>query len=166
MRSASRIVVLATQRLGEEIAAGQERGEIARPGQPRNVEATDMIPPATLAELGISRDLSSAAQRLAGHPEVVDEYLAEPGVPTLAGALRAVASRVAKEEGEFLERLAPEAAHENRVLETLGLLDQAATLVIKSRPYSEDEVGRLSSKARYVLAVISDGIPRRLEEVV
>jgi hypothetical protein len=71
--SASRIVVLATERLGE-IIAGQERGEIAKQsdGRPVSVGPSDTSP-ATLDELGISRDLSSAAQRLASHPEVVNE---------------------------------------------------------------------------------------------
>lgn len=166
--SASRIVVLATERLGEEIIAGQERGEIAKPGFAPSirddVEGSDIIP-ATLAELGISRDLSSAAQRLASHPEVVNEYLASPAVPSMVGALRAVADKAAKDESEFLESHAPEAARTNRVQEALLLLDRAATMIVDSRPLSADDVSRLTIKARYVSAVISDGKDRKLEVV-
>ena len=59
----------------------------------------------------------------------------------MVGALRAVADKVAKEEGEFLESLAPEAARINRVQDALILLDRAATLIVDSRPLSPDDVG-------------------------
>ena len=45
---------------GEEIIAGQERGEIAVPHvRVSDVRGTDITPPATLPELGISRNLAS-----------------------------------------------------------------------------------------------------------
>jgi hypothetical protein len=110
VRSASRIVILATVRIGEEIAAGQEAGTVARPNQPvsQYVDGPD-IPPATLPELGISRDLASTGQRLAAHPDAVRDYLAETSVPSIAGALRAAARDADEAEGELFGRfLTPE----------------------------------------------------------
>lgn len=95
IRSANRIVILATARIGEEIVAGQERGEIATAdgGRPVSVTAADTSP-ATLPELGISRNLSSTAQRLARAGERVREYLDASPDPTLAGAVRAAGPAV------------------------------------------------------------------------
>ncbi len=93
IRSASRIVILATVRIGEELIAGQDRGEVAkRPDGTAirdHVDGDDMVP-ATLSDLGISRDLSSTAQRLARHPEAVADYLGHAAEPSLAGALNAL----------------------------------------------------------------------------
>ncbi|MBA2439589.1 MAG: hypothetical protein H0V50_02815 [Thermoleophilaceae bacterium] len=94
IRSANRIVILATARIGEEIIAGQERGEIATAELGVNqhsgegVSGEDTLP-ATLGYLGISRNLSSTGQRLARQPEAVRQYLDTAADPTLAGAVRA-----------------------------------------------------------------------------
>jgi len=95
IRSATRIVILSTVRIGEEIISGQERGEVATQGtygegRTRDVDGDDISQPATLADLGVSRDLSSTAQRLARNPEAVHDYLERAAEPSLAGAVRAV----------------------------------------------------------------------------
>ncbi len=56
---------------------GQEGDEIAARGRPVNVTGDD-ISLTTLPDLGISRNLSSEAQRLARHPEAVREYHSTP----------------------------------------------------------------------------------------
>lgn len=89
VRSAQRIVILSTVRLGEEIAAGQERREIANPSDRPAIVASDSSK-ATLKDLGISLDLSSNAKRLAANPEAVRHYLDHAAEPSLTGALHAV----------------------------------------------------------------------------
>ncbi|MEO7118429.1 MAG: hypothetical protein ABIZ34_05590 [Candidatus Limnocylindrales bacterium] len=90
VRSASRIVILSTVRLGEELIEGRERREIATQTTGGNRSLPDgEAPPATLDDLGITYDLSAIAQRLARQPEAVNAYIADAPLPTLAGAERA-----------------------------------------------------------------------------
>lgn len=65
---AAEIRIRAERRLGELLAAQKEEGGLAKPGvKPNSVVTNDRIP--TLAEAGISKDLSSRAQKLAAVPE-------------------------------------------------------------------------------------------------
>lgn len=71
---AAEIRIRAERRLGEMIAAQKADGGLAKPG-PKSVVRDDRIP--TLADAGISKDLSSRAQKLAAVPEA--EFEAEVG---------------------------------------------------------------------------------------
>ena len=82
IRQASTIVILATERLGEEIAAGQEAGTIATAGGSPILRAAEDRP-ATLADLGITANLAAASQRLAADPAAVD---AAPSAPSPASS--------------------------------------------------------------------------------
>jgi hypothetical protein len=63
---AAEIRIRAERRLGELLAGQKETVGLAKPG-PKSVVADDRTP--TLAEAGISKDLSSRAQKLAAVPE-------------------------------------------------------------------------------------------------
>jgi len=69
---AAEIRIRAERKLGEMLASQKEGEGLARPG-PKSVVDDDRIP--TLAESGISKDLSSRAQKLAAVPE--EEFEAE-----------------------------------------------------------------------------------------
>lgn len=93
-RQADVFVLRAMRNAGERLAAAQERGDLARPSDGPTlrdlVDDGDKIP-ATLADLGVSRDESSDWQRLAAsYP--TDGALAlaadEMERPSLAGVLR------------------------------------------------------------------------------
>lgn len=71
---AAEIRLRAERRLGEMIAAQKAGDGLAKPG-PKSVVADDRIP--TLAETGISKDLSSRAQKLAAVPD--DEFEEQVG---------------------------------------------------------------------------------------
>lgn len=60
--------IRAERRLGELIAAQKAGPGLAKPG-PKSVAADDRTP--TLADAGISKDLSSRAQKLAAVPRVL-----------------------------------------------------------------------------------------------
>lgn len=86
-RKAAVFVLRAKRNAGQRIAEAQERGELAAKGRPENVGGDDIYPPATLAEIGVSRDESSEWKRLAA--EWTDEALTaaaeEMERPSLAG---------------------------------------------------------------------------------
>lgn len=86
-RQAAAFVVKAKRNAGERLAAAQARGEVATPGQPRNVVGPDISSPATLAEIGITRDQSSEWKKLAAEwtPEALDAALEEMEKPSVAG---------------------------------------------------------------------------------
>lgn len=88
-RQSAVFVLRAIRNAGERIAQAQARGEVAMPGHP-NVGNGD-ISPATLAEIGVTRDESSEWKRLAAQYPT-DEALAEAAealpTPSLAGAFR------------------------------------------------------------------------------
>lgn len=71
---AAEIRIRAERRLGEMIAAQKAATGLAKPG-PKSVVTNDRSP--TLADAGISKDLSSRAQKLAAVPEA--EFEAEVG---------------------------------------------------------------------------------------
>jgi ParB family chromosome partitioning protein len=81
------VVLLAEQRIGAELEAAQQRGELAKRGRPKNVGAGDIFP-ATLTDLGLTRDRAAEAKRLA---ELGEEVINE-------------AARAATEAGERLTR--------------------------------------------------------------
>lgn len=75
---AAEIRIRAERRLGELIAAQKAGPGLAKPGvkpSPNSVVTNDRIQTPTLAEAGISKDLSSRAQKLAAVPEA--EFEAE-----------------------------------------------------------------------------------------
>ena len=103
------------------------------------VRATDKVPPATLEELGVSRNLASTGQRLAAAPAAVNEYLASAREPSVAGALRAADEALA--EAIFASRdraIGPErraieeAARRRRVWS--GHKAKLATMLLLTRP--------------------------------
>lgn len=90
-KQASVFVLRAMRNAGERLAEAQARGEVARPqdGGAFAGLVSDGDKPATLADLGVSRNESSDWQRLAEtytDPELV-EVAAEMDRPSLAGAL-------------------------------------------------------------------------------
>jgi len=91
-RQAAVFVLRAVRNAGERLAAAQERGDLATRGEGRaNVAHADISGPATLAEIGVTRDESSEWKRLAAlYP--TDEALGEAAkampAPSLSGALR------------------------------------------------------------------------------
>ncbi len=81
------IEAAANRRLADEYDAAQERGEVATAGRPETVPDGNGIPPATAADLGLSRkDIHEA--RL-----VRDAEVAEPGIVS-----RVVAERLERNE--------------------------------------------------------------------
>jgi phage N-6-adenine-methyltransferase len=87
--TAQMVVLLAEQRIGAELEAAQERGEVAKRGRPKNenVVGADIFP-ATLPDLGLTRDRVAEAKRLA---ELGEDAITE-------------AARAATEAGERLTR--------------------------------------------------------------
>lgn len=63
--AATSIRLKAEIRLAETVAEGQERGEIATTGQPSIVRTPDNTSPATLAEIGVSRQRLAEARDIA-----------------------------------------------------------------------------------------------------
>lgn len=121
-RQAAVFVLRAVRNAGERIAAAQARGEVAGPGdfgrgrgidvgsvdiyRPRDAHFNNPAAsgrPATLAEIGVTRDESSEWKRLAAEYPT-DEDLAEAAEalerPTLSGALR-LAPLMSSESGEW-----------------------------------------------------------------
>ena len=91
-RQAAVFVLRAIRNAGERIAEAQARGDLATQARhPGSVAADDTAPPATLAEIGVTRDESSEWKRLAAQYPT-DEALTEAAealpTPSLAGALR------------------------------------------------------------------------------
>jgi hypothetical protein len=90
-RQAAVFVLRAVRNAGERIAEAQARGEVATQGRLANVADADISSPATLAEIGVTRDESSEWKRLAAQYPT-DEALAEAAeclpVPSLSGAFR------------------------------------------------------------------------------
>jgi hypothetical protein len=87
-RQAAVFVLRAKRNAGARLAEAQARGEVATRGERRsNVVADDISAPATLAEIGVTRDQSSEWKKLAS--EWTDEALvaaaSEMERPTLAG---------------------------------------------------------------------------------
>ena len=141
IRQASTIVILATERLGEEIAAGQEAGTIATAGGSPILRAAEDRP-ATLADLGITANLAAASQRLAADPAAVDAYLTRRDVmPTMRGALRAVAG-VEPVDALLVAVDADDAAdlRADRVRELFGHLERVGVLLAHVVPLSPEEV--------------------------
>ncbi|HEY8869784.1 MAG TPA: hypothetical protein VIM30_10370 [Candidatus Limnocylindrales bacterium] len=127
------MVVLATVKLGQLLIEGRERGEVANPGRPTNVDVDDylnanyelagrpewiyplrfpQIPgpsgtPTTLADLAISRDLSWTSQRLARHAEEVLAFVEHSAELSVAGALRRIKPLEKKDDDEEFERRYP-----------------------------------------------------------
>tara|TARA_R110000851_G_scaffold131304_1_gene265167 strand:+ start:166 stop:873 length:708 start_codon:yes stop_codon:yes gene_type:complete len=95
---ASEIRIRAERRLGEMIKAQKDAGGLAKPGtKPSSVEHHDRTP--TLSDVGISKDLSSRAQKIASIPEPeFEEAIADhrhERVPISAAALKgAVKGRI------------------------------------------------------------------------
>lgn len=111
-RQAAVFVLRAVRNAGERIAEAQARGEVATQGagyRPTGANAgdgvadADTIPPATLAEIGVTRDESSEWKRLAAQYPT-DDALAEAAEalpsPSLSGALR-LAPLMSSESGEW-----------------------------------------------------------------
>jgi hypothetical protein len=95
---ASEIRIRAERRLGEMIKAQKDEGGLAKPGtKPSSVVVLDRTP--TLADVGISKDLSSRAQKIASIPapefeEAIADHRHER-VPISAAALKgAVKGRI------------------------------------------------------------------------
>jgi len=93
---AAEIRIRAERRLGEMLAEQKASGGFAKPGPNNSVVDDDRIP--TLAEVGISKDLSSRAQKLAAVPEAQFEA----------------------EVGEWRERVSAEGARVSAKLESIG----------------------------------------------
>lgn len=93
---AAEIRIRAERRLGEMLAAQKAADGMAKPGPKNSVFGNDRIP--TLSEVGISKDLSSRAQKLAAVPEAQFEA----------------------EVGEWRERVSAEGARVSARLEAAG----------------------------------------------
>lgn len=102
-----RMIVRAEVRMADEIDAGQERGEVAKPNQPvsQYVQTADI--PATLDELGVTRqrlaewrDVRDAGERVI--EQAINSALAEGRAPTKSDVRRAVEGKphVAHNSGE------------------------------------------------------------------
>lgn len=91
-RQAAVFVLRAIRNAGERIAAAQARGDVATQARhPGSVVDGDTASPATLAEIGVTRDESSDWKRLAEQYPTDDELRAAAESmerPSLAGALR------------------------------------------------------------------------------
>jgi hypothetical protein len=76
--AATSIRLKAEIRLAEVVAEGQKKGEIASPGAPGKVRVADLSP-ATLADIGVSKQRLSEARDIAGAmgPGQVDAMIAE-----------------------------------------------------------------------------------------
>jgi hypothetical protein len=74
---ATAIKLKAEIRLADCVDEGQRRGEIAEKGRPNNVRSEDIIEPAELADLGVSRQRLSESRKIrdAFTPEVIDEIV-------------------------------------------------------------------------------------------
>lgn len=83
------LLIRAKRNAGQRIAEAQERGEVARPGEPISQMSRTMTSelPATLAELGVSRNESSEWKRLASEwtDEAIKAAAEEMQRPSLAG---------------------------------------------------------------------------------
>lgn len=119
-RQAAVFVLRAMRNAGERIRDAQARGEIAMPGQRRNVGGDD-ISPATLPEIGVTRDESSEWKRLAAQYPT-DEALAEAAealpTPSLAGVSRLAGMMSSVSDEWYTPEHVVTAA-----IETLGAID-------------------------------------------
>lgn len=87
---AQTVVLLAEARIGAELKAAQNRGELAKAGNPpsgnqyqSDVRTSDVAPPPTLAEIGITRQRAAEYKKLA---EVGEETIREAATAaTVAG---------------------------------------------------------------------------------
>ncbi len=71
------IVLLAEGRIGAELKAAQERGEVADRGKPINAQGSDINEPATLSDLNIPRQRASEFKALhTVGPDVIREEVA------------------------------------------------------------------------------------------
>lgn len=143
VRSANRIVILATLRLGQELVAGRDRGEIATAGEPisqMSKGATSDLP-ATLADLGISRDLSSTAQRFARNVQAIVDYAHRADMPSQAGALRMIAQESNDEYDKFAGSLIDPETKDRHALAKAAAMLLVALDAIESigRPPTEAE---------------------------
>jgi len=88
-RQAAVFVLRAKRNAGQRIAEAQARGEVAtrQTGRPVSVGNDDTSPPATLAEIGVTRDESSEWKRLAAEwsDEALTAAAEEMERPSLAG---------------------------------------------------------------------------------
>ncbi len=151
VRSANRIVILATLRLGQEIVTGQERGEIAKAGKPVNVVDADNKPAVTLPELGIGRDLSSVGQRFARNVEAIVDYAHQADMPTQAGALRAITQESENALVQAVET--PEDRYRESVDRIDRLMGDALTLAERTDLTKPDRE-KLSGRAAYLTRIL------------
>jgi 16S rRNA G966 N2-methylase RsmD len=81
----------ANTRLGELLIAGKKANQIASPGKPKSLNVThdDIYKPAELKELGITRNESANAQKIATAPAKIKERV-ESGEITISAALKEV----------------------------------------------------------------------------
>lgn len=86
-RQAAVFVLRAKRNAGLRLAEARERGELASQGRPENVTDGNVLPPATLAELGVTRRESSEWQALAAEwsDEALTAAAEEMERPSLAG---------------------------------------------------------------------------------
>lgn len=150
IRSATRIVILSTVRIGEELIAGQERNEVAKAGGDRmTIITNDDNGPATLPELGISANLSSTAQRLARNPEAVHDYLERAAEPSLAGAVRAVGIVADGELDEAMGSLLTDTQRRSQWLtQATASLASAREYLNRLAPMTQEEWDRVSLYVR------------------
>lgn len=101
-----RMIVRAEVRMADEVDRGQQAGEIAKKGRPKNVEDGDIIP-ATLDQLGVKRDQLDdwRTVRDAGMPVIekaIEQALGDGRAPTKADIQRAIAGKphVSQNSGE------------------------------------------------------------------
>lgn len=112
---AAEIRIRAERRLGELLIAQKAGPGLAKPGVKINsVENDDRIP--TLAEVGISKDLSSRAQKIAAVPEAEFE----------------------QQVGDWRERIEQDGARVTAKLEATGEAAQAEALAADGRPTIEE----------------------------
>lgn len=153
VRSANRIVILSTLRLGQELTAGQDRQEIARPGANQHtlevVDGGDNL--ATLSDLGISRDLSATAQRFARNMQAIVDYAHQADMPSQAGALRAIAQ---ESEAALVQAVdTPEDRYRESVDRIDRLMADALTLAERTALTKPDRE-KLSGRAAYLTRVL------------
>lgn len=86
-RQAAVFVLRAKRNAGQRITEAFDRGELRGEGRPKTVGGDDSLPPATLAELGVTRDESSEWKRLASEwsDEALTAAAEEMERPSLAG---------------------------------------------------------------------------------
>jgi hypothetical protein len=101
------VVALAEARIGAELKAAQERGEVAERGDRANVRSADISPKATLPDLGIPRQRASEMKKLAElGAENIREVVAEAtaaDVPVSRSLMLAASDAVAAHVTEAKE---------------------------------------------------------------